>query len=75
MTEWQPIEAAPRDGSQILLLANGRPYVGGYYDDERLSFGKPVSRDEGWSLFGCMLLDRPEPTHWLPIPSIENVNA
>lgn len=67
MSEWQPIETAPKDGTRVLLgraewveigrwLANSRAYrgapLGTWMDDA--DNGGPEGHD--W------------PTHWMPLP-------
>ena len=77
MTEWQPIETAPKDGTQVMLtngisVAHGNwlhaePFIREIRDLE----GRYIDQDEsdgydGWIDFiGGML---PEPTHWMPLP-------
>ena len=67
---WQPIETAPKDGTQILLCQeNWGPWVGwwGTHDG---------GRDDWWFLdpsvdsrdkLNCWLLTS-GPTHWMPLP-------
>lgn len=59
MTDWQPIETAPRDGSDIIVYrpkANGDyiPHVGVDYWFKGYCWGK--------SNHEC------QPTHWTPLP-------
>ena len=68
VTDWQPIDTAPRDGTQVLL------YVPQDTDDEMPSFIA-----QGWYESG--IFDRrwyeaagecvcdPQPTHWMPLPA------
>lgn len=61
MSEWQPIETAPKDGSDLLLF-NGQIFIGSWsetgawFDDRRL-----------WSdtMYGYA---DPQPTYWMPLP-------
>lgn len=80
MTEWQPIDTAPKDGSWILLLHGetipGVPLV------EVASFGDGLSAEElgyrefakygAWVIWNASdnwyLVDVAEPTHWMPLP-------
>lgn len=60
MSNWQPIETAPRDDYRGVLLAlrNGRLIVG-YWDGV----------DGEWrSEETHRGIDDPEPTHWQPLP-------
>jgi hypothetical protein len=78
MSEWQPIETAPKDGTRILL-------GGGWYDDEA---GGPVrvSMVARWAQLnrgthGWLIAEREggynnvtydDPTHWMPVPDPPN---
>lgn len=61
MTDWQPIETAPKDGTRILgFLISGRtPIIGlfRYWDDE----------DEAGFYPDNLLVVVPI-THWMPLP-------
>jgi hypothetical protein len=61
MTEWQPIETAPKDGlTDILMFQNGGIYMATW---SRL--GPLPNTKFGWvSNTGYQL----EPTHWMPLP-------
>lgn len=72
MSEWQPIETAPKDGTDVILLfETGSATVGHYYVTERLSFGKSVSKSEGWVWTGKGFMGSIDviPTHWMPLPA------
>ena len=62
MTEWQPIETAPRDGTDIIVYRpNAKPnvhipQVGIDYWSKRLG--------NVWALSN----DRQQPTYWMPLP-------
>lgn len=72
MSEWQPIETAPRDGTWILICQYGCS------EPSRLV----ASFDDGWGADGWWLccdgknpelpLRGPEPTHWMPLPKLPN---
>ena len=65
MSEWQPIETAPKDGTPILVAENSRDYpfiaywgyVGRFTSSEKMWIGHD---------FGAM----PEGSvnHWMPLP-------
>lgn len=65
MTDWQPIETAPKDGSCVLVA---RSYglasaiaVAHFDGEEWRDYG-----DIGWAgMYG----DNNQPTHWMPLPS------
>ena len=75
MTEWQPIETAPKDGTDILLWYPAYKrgvWIGAYNISETYDHGKLSRRSEGWSA-GLMpsFFDRKpnEPTLWQPLPA------
>ena len=56
---WQPIETAPKDGTEVLVQMAPKVIRLGWYF-------KPSSRTEGWcNKNGKRII----PTHWLPLPS------
>jgi hypothetical protein len=64
MSEWQPIETAPKDGSNVLLSPA--------FERERVTVGSWDLDDvgEGGQCWRCLeLSERLEPTHWMPLPS------
>jgi len=62
MTEWQPIETAPKDGRRILVYAETWPEIAvAEWRDKGITL-------EGWRLHPFNDID-PEPlTHWMPLP-------
>lgn len=70
MSDWQPIETAPKDGNSILLGTAGAPAVWtGYFRQER-SPGMMRWTDNQiyrWTRDGYMDLNW-NPTHWMPLP-------
>ncbi len=63
MSEWQPIETAPKDGSVILLW-------GRYWSDSQGWFPAPLqgqwNRDRWEAVWRYSFGVRP--THWMPLP-------
>lgn len=71
MSEWQPIETAPKDGTRIFLyfpgLMDGYTRIVGYW-------GKPIFGKARWfDGPGLKALDIVPPTHWQPLPEPPNV--
>jgi hypothetical protein len=72
--DWNPIETAPKDGTEVLLFfptfrEGRRVRVGHYYYTETYEYGKLSRKNEGWfegSMFGS-IGDKPEPTLWAQI--------
>jgi hypothetical protein len=74
--EWQPMETAPRDGSEILLAVEqragvpGRCLVGHYMPGGHCIEDHPAI-DEGWYFWnGCQFDRASKPRHWMPLPEI-----
>jgi hypothetical protein len=81
VSEWQPIETAPRDGTNILVWVRGECAVAYWVKD---AFGKcwglstPRHKDDpskmrtystlGPRLWEGMVIDE-GPTHWRPLPT------
>lgn len=74
---WQPIETAPKDGTDVLLFYptfNRKAWVGSYDKHESITNGKRNYFHEGWNIGGAMSFfpspkEEPAPTHWMPIPA------
>jgi len=71
MTEWQPIETAPKDGTRVLLIccktsAECRRFMHhmevDFWHDKKTA---PKSGFVGWGLFNNSYWP---PTHWMPLP-------
>jgi len=75
MTEWQPIETAPRDGRDVLVMRDIWPgtesgraeecnghntYVAAWWGSEWVCYMDQVQDPR------CPI----EPTHWMPIPKL-----
>lgn len=58
MTEWQPIDTAPRDGTWVLIAAQNL-----YPCDAQWAKGDYC---EGWCDIGGFFST--QPTHWMPLP-------
>lgn len=64
---WQPIETAPKDGTEIDLLDSyGHRWTDKSYAYHHWLHGKPT-KDKSWGIFPS---DGPTPviTHWMPKP-------
>ena len=78
MSEWQPIETAPKDGAAVLLyLPDAYTMCGltdgiiiGHWSAADLPADAPEHSDDAWfhvSQTGGFYCDI-EPTHWMPLP-------
>jgi hypothetical protein len=69
--EWRTIESAPKDGTHVLLLADGLA-IEGWWQAYKTFFGEEKSRWEPATLnchgCGCCAGGDPKPTHWMPLP-------
>jgi len=75
---WQPIETAPKDGTQI-MLTNGKDVAQGWWEhqepyirEQRDTEGHYIDQQEhdgfdGW--LDCEGGMQPDPTHWMPLPA------
>lgn len=58
MSEWQPIDTAPKDGTEVIVLIRPKVIRLGW-------FFAPSSRTANW----CDENGRKiKPTHWMPLP-------
>lgn len=67
MSEWLPIESAPRDGTPILGHCKGRIEIYRWDDQRYKATPQPF-----WVVTGChsVTLDRSrQPTDWMPLPA------
>jgi hypothetical protein len=76
---WQPIETAPKDGTAVWLIVEGRRFLG-FFDPDNAPWAKPqwfikstvVPRGNGQrtdTIMGCYGFGV-EPTHWQPLPEL-----
>lgn len=81
MTEWRPIESAPKDGTHILLLVPDYDYdeepkrpltrvIEGWWGDDPF-----WANTENWEVAtlpshgcDCCSTSNQTPTHWMPLP-------
>ena len=71
MSEWQLIESAPRDGTNVFVLEGGKVWPSRYRVIERFENGALQYRNEGWQppIHSIGARDF-SPTHWLPVPDL-----
>lgn len=77
MGEWQPIETAPKNGTEVFVYVPGEslyPTVASYKSGEywKAEYGDEAYMEAGWYWsFGYPsdFHEEPvEPTHWMPLP-------
>ena len=81
MAEWQPIETAPRDGTEVLGVRAdwGTPLIVRWTscaefltDSELEGMDEATAYAEDWFgadfVQGCRLESDETPTHWMPLP-------
>lgn len=72
--EWQRIETAPKDGTQVLLYCRHDGWdeieIGSFRNDDNDRDGDdPCWLDNSYDDFSCGYASCPlEPTHWMPLP-------
>jgi hypothetical protein len=64
---WQPIDTAPKDGTEILLLTGHGMKIGAWYDDFYSKKPKPYWT---WWDYSKIIMRRNQPTHWQPLPKM-----
>ena len=69
MTDWQPIETAPRDGTEVLLYDECGVTVGSFRADDNFPEDAPLWLDNSYDDFSCGFASIPViATHWMPLP-------
>lgn len=73
MSEWQPIETAPKDGTEIIVWDGGRADMVRWQDYEFQNSGaswcmaRGDTAHEGYvGYYGVHMVENP--THWMPLP-------
>lgn len=72
--DWLPIETAPKDGTEVLLVVESRAgiqgrYLVGHYMPGGYCIEDHPAIDSGWYFWnGCMFDKSSKPTHWTPLP-------
>ena len=72
--EWQPIETAPKDGSNILLWegSSTTPFIGYWFPGENHLKARWTANSEHYDTDGnACVIDRISSeyvTHWMPLP-------
>ena len=56
--DWQPIDTAPKDGTEVLLLVPRRP------GRTQVCQGSNITGNQWWSSWVGVV----RPTHWMPLP-------
>lgn len=72
---WQPVETAPRDGTEILLYVPGGRFHPEYVRSALWLSDDSSSLGEWWHVNDNKFyhfLRGPDPTHWMPLPTPPN---
>lgn len=76
MSEWQPIETAPKDGAAVLVTNGGGVWIAKH----KAVYQSGYKPDNPWF---CLMLNKDHippklrrgcPTHWMPLPSLPDEN-
>jgi hypothetical protein len=72
MSEWQPIETAPKDGTSILVIYEGGQMIVSYWRvTESTTNGTVDYHMERWvTPWMAKPGVEPAPTHWQPLPDL-----
>lgn len=68
MSEWQPIETAPKDGSPVLVYAVEGCTQWKFYTPLWICRWEEGHEDGEWIEAGGELYTTCKPTHWMPLP-------
>lgn len=63
--QWQPIETAPRDGTDIWVYSSDGQFQANW--DEEFQYWRPVHLPSNGC--GCCGSDNDPPTHWMHLPT------
>lgn len=71
--KWEPIETAPKDGREVLMIAKRAGVSGSFLVGHYMPGGHCIEDhppiDAGWYFWnGCMFDWTSNPTHWMPLP-------
>lgn len=69
VTTWQPIETAPKDGTEILLGRFVDKCQFGHNNTVAVDYWHDVTRKDKFNGFGQFNPTYWPPTHWMPIPA------
>lgn len=67
MIDWQTMDSAPKDGTELLLYSGGRFHIGSFRCDANDfdGSGGPLWLDDSYDDFSCGYASTPlKPTHW-----------
>jgi hypothetical protein len=66
MTQWQPIETAPKDGTEFLVSNGSSIGFASYWGDGKIHSHFASTKQSFFGDGSCVLLR--DPTHWMPLP-------
>jgi hypothetical protein len=72
MSQWQPIETAPKDGTRILAYCPNHPDVGSI---TRVTWWRQAKDGHGFIGWGEFNEQYWPPTHWMPLPAPPTTGA
>lgn len=75
MSEWYPIETAPKDGTRVLLFypkcgeyGQDNVIFGEFDSDKYAKNPRPFWSNDRRGLYGTLQTRAQQPTHWMPLP-------
>jgi hypothetical protein len=75
--DWQPIDTVPKDGTNVLLFADGEVTYGrwrGEVRGEDQEWAEEWVVPPGWWIMNTFLPEK-APTHWIPLPAPPKENS
>lgn len=67
--EWQKIDTAPKDATEVIVLVKGKVIRLGWYFNFSTKQFKYSTKARGWRDENGNIIN---PTHWIPMPSLQS---
>lgn len=67
--EWQPIETAPRNGTEVLLALKESTHSILNWNSRRIFIGYFQAQGNDWIIDGRWATAHLTPSHWMPLPA------
>ncbi len=82
MSEWQPIETAPRDGTEIIIYGKTNNWKDSVAEKLTGNMTKHFyieishwTREDGEKQFSVPIKNWSQPTHWMPLPPLPTIES
>jgi hypothetical protein len=75
MSEWQPIETAPKDGKILAWCPQRGVCAPAYWNEDKYAKNpRPYWTHWGERMCGTLATRKDQPTHWMPLPEPPEVS-